>query len=199
MDPENPLVEGIDEAVEVMASGGIVLYPTDTLYGLGVNALDDVAVDLLYSVKGRDYGKPTSICLPGVAHVREVAYLNQKNMEVLNTHLPGPYTFIVPKKPIISDKLTASKSGIGIRVPNNKIAKTLSQKFPITTSSANISQMPTHTKPQKILKQIKKQIDLTIDIGPLNNGESTVINLTQKKPKIIRQGTAKFPLIKNDP
>ena len=177
------------ESISILEKGGIILYPTDTLYGLAVNIWDEKALNKIYSIKQRTKDKPLSICVSNIKEISKVANTNQKTLKLISQLLPGPYTILLEKNEKLSHKLTANSNKIGIRIPNNKISQQLSQKFPITTTSANISNNEPETTPNLILKQLNSNIDLVLDVGPLNNQEpSTIIDFTTKKPTILREG-----------
>lgn len=185
LDPYNPKTKVLNEVRRMLAEGKVIIYPTDTLYGLGANAFDEDAIKKVYSIKKRSFDKPISICVPNMRWIRKVAYLNDKQKEKISKLLPGPYTIILEKKDIIPDVLTAGKKKVGIRIPKSKISIELAKEFPITATSANISGRETPPTVKEIIKQLKN-VDLAIDVGPLRGEPSTVIDFTTDPPKIIR-------------
>jgi len=188
LNPNNPDQKLINKAIDVMASGGVILYPTDTVYGLGANIFNNGAVKKIYSIKQRDYNKPLSVLVPDMESLELIAELNNSNKEILEEWLPGPFTFILNKKNIISPYVSSTNT-VGIRIPDCEISLSLASLFPIITTSANIANEQTLSNPQDILKQIGDVVDLVIDIGPLDNDKpSTVIDLTLSKPSLIRKG-----------
>lgn len=193
MSPENPDMDLIGEAINIMAEGGIILYPTDTVYGLGANIFNNDAVRKIYEIKDRDESKPLSVLVSDMEGVELIAHLNRNSREVLNEWLPGPFTFILSKRSLVSPYVSAS-SKVGVRIPDYPIARYLASIFPITTTSANKTGRDTLSNPNDILKQIGSDIDLVIDIGELNSeAASTVIDLTDSKPSLVRRG-----IISND-
>lgn len=178
----------INEAIEVMAEGGVILYPTDTVYGLGANIFDNKAVRRVFKIKKRNLLKPLSILVSdtdAVDLVSEVS-IHQKNM--VDSYLPGPYTFILKKSPIVPRVVTAGLTHVGVRVPKNEIACKLAALFPITTTSANLSDEPVLSSPDEILNQLECGVDLVIDVGPINsNNASTIVDLTTSQPNFIRR------------
>ncbi|MGB9845305.1 L-threonylcarbamoyladenylate synthase [Methanothermobacter tenebrarum] len=181
------LKDHLTVARAILKGGGIVLYPTDTLYGLGVNAFDEEAVKRLYRLKKRPFNKPISICLHDIEWIRRIAHLNPQIERLIKKLLPGPFTIILKKKNTIPQILTGNTDKIGIRIPDNTISRELSKDFPITSTSANISGMKTHNNIKDIIQQIG-EVDIAIDAGPLKGGASTVIDLTLDPPKILRKG-----------
>ena len=129
----------ISEAIKVLADGGVVLYPTDTVYGLGANIFDNSAVKRVFKIKQRSLLKPLSILISDVEAIDLVAKVSLSQKEVINNYLPGPYTFILKKNPVVPRVVTSGSSYVGVRVPDNDIARSLASIFPITTTSANVS------------------------------------------------------------
>ena len=178
----------INEAIDVLADGGVVLYPTDTVYGLGANIFDNAAVKKVFSIKKRSLLKPLSILVSDVNAIDLVAKVSLGQKNSMSQYLPGPYTFILNKKPIVPRVVTSGSSFVGVRVPDNEIACRLASIFPITTTSANISDDDVLSNPQEILDQLNCDVDLVIDVGDLKSKKaSSIIDLTSFKPKIVRK------------
>ena len=177
----------IHEAINVMADGGVILYPTDTVYGLGANIFDNRAVRRVFEIKQRSFLKPLSILVRDVRAVNLVSKVSLSQREILNNYLPGPYTFILNKRKIVPRVITSGSTYVGVRVPDCKLACELASIFPITTTSANISDDEVLTNPSEILDQLDCKVDMVIDVGDLKSKKaSSVIDLTGFKPKIIR-------------
>ena len=188
MSPENPDMDLIGEAIDIMADGGIILYPTDTVYGLGANIFNNDAVKKIYDIKKRDSSKPLSVLVQDTNSLELIADLNKSSRAIVNKWLPGPFTFILNKKKVVSPYVSAS-SKVGVRIPDYKIARALASLFTITTTSANLTNECTLSNPQDILKQIGNDIDLVIDVGDLGKAKpSTVIDLSSSKPTLVRNG-----------
>ena len=178
----------VGEAIDVMSEGGVVLYPTDTVYGLGANIFDTSAVKRIFEIKQRSLLKPVSILISDMAAIDLVARVSNDQKEVINNYLPGPYTFILRRTPIVPRVVTSGSAYVGIRVPNNDIACRLAGLFPITTTSANISDDEVLSNPEDILEQLGCDVDLVIDVGDLSSDHaSMIIDLSQSNPKIIRR------------
>ena len=200
MNGDNPDMDLISEAIDIMAKGGVILYPTDTVYGLGANIFNNDAVQRIYEIKKRDPSKPLSVLVQDTESLELIADLNRNSREIVNKWLPGPFTFILNKKKIVSPYVSASAK-VGVRIPDYKIARALASLFPITTTSANITNECTLSNPQDILKQIGDTVDLVIDVGDLDKAKpSTVIDLSSSKPTLVRNGFDSNDLgsIKND-
>jgi L-threonylcarbamoyladenylate synthase len=185
----------INESILLMENGEIVLYPTDTLYGLGANIFNEDALKKLYSVKKRSMSKPVSVCVSNIDWIPKIAHVSSETLNIIAKILPGPFTVILKKKDCISEILTAGSENIGIRIPDSEICQKLSQKFPITTSSANISGKETKKSVEEILKQLDADVGLVIDAGPSKvDNASTVIDFTVNPPTILRKGSGNFNL-----
>ena len=178
----------IDEAIEVLADGGVVLYPTDTVYGLGANIFDSKAVRRVFEIKQRSLLKPLSILVSDVRAIDLVAKTSLEQKKVMNSYLPGPYTFILNKRKIVPRIVTSGSVYVGVRVPDNGIACRLASLFPITTTSANLSDEDVLSTPDEILEQLGCDVDFVIDVGELNSSHaSKIVDLSGRNPKIIRK------------
>lgn len=178
----------INEAIKVLANGGVVLYPTDTVYGLGANIFDNRAVKRVFDIKERSYVKPLSILVSDVRAIDVVAKVSLSQKEIINSYLPGPYTFILNKRKAVPRLVTGGLSNVGVRVPDCKLACNLANIFPITTTSANLSDDEMLSRPDEILNQLNQEVDLVIDVGELkSNKASSIIDLSGFKPKILRK------------
>ena len=178
----------INEAVNVLADGGVVLYPTDTVYGLGANIFDNKAVKRVFNIKQRSYLKPLSILVSDVDSIDLVAKVSLSQKNIINSYLPGPYTFILNKRNIVPRLVTGGLANVGVRVPDNELACRLASIFPITTTSANLSDDEILSNPGEILEQLGCEVDLVIDVGDLKSKKaSSIIDLSGFKPKIIRK------------
>lgn len=178
----------IDEAVKVLADGGVILYPTDTVYGLGANIFNRKAVKKVYNIKKRSYLKPVSLLVSSKDAIPLVSKDSLNQLNFIDKYLPGPYTFILKKSKIVPRHLTSGSVNVGVRVPKSEIACSLAKIFPITTTSANLSNKDTLDTPEEILKQLGCEVDLIIDVGPLKSGNpSTIIDLTGEEPVFVKR------------
>ena len=189
--------EAIDEAVAILSLGGVVVYPTDTIYGLGANALDLKGVERIFRIKKRSLSKPLPIIAKNMIWVNELAYINSKNKELLKKAWPGKITAILPKKNIVPSMVTAQAGAVGIRIPDFIFTDKLLGKFgyPLTATSANISGDPETTDINKVIEVFEQALwkpDLIIDAGILPPSDpSMVVDITSEKPKILRVGPSK--------
>lgn len=188
----------LKEAVAVLSSGGVIVYPTDTLYGIGANALDDKAVRKIFEIKERPFTKPLLMAVRNIRWAKELSYINKKNEKVLRGVWPGRVTAVLPKKDIVPDILTFGQKTVGMRVPNYLLVDELLKLFgyPIVSTSANISgQEPTNDINEIIdlfSRRLSRQPDLILDAGILPKSEpSAILDLTTDKPKILRIGPSR--------
>ncbi len=184
-----PEFDKIEIARNVMKQGSIIVYPTDTVYGIGANILDEKAILKVFSVKKRPKNKPLSICVSRIQDINKIAYMDLKTEEIAAKILPGPFTLILKKKNNVSSFLSAGSDKIGIRIPDNKVCRELSRDFPITSTSANISGHDIPESTEEVLKQLGSSVDVILDAGVCKHGiPSTVIDMTVYPPEIIRKG-----------
>ena len=195
----------VKNAVKELAAGGVIIYPTDTLYGLGADALSDKAVGKVYKIKGRDERKPVHAIVADIKMIAKYAEAPDMARMLAKEFLPGPLTLILKKKAGIKTGIARGISKIGFRIPDNKFCLALAKKFgkPITTTSANKSGRKTERTVGAILKQLgigdshsnvlqnvrMRNIDLVIDACELPERQpSTVVDLSGKEPVILREG-----------
>ena len=178
----------INEAVDVLADGGVIIYPTDTVYGLGANIFNNKAVRRVFKIKQRNLLKPLSILVSNTDAIDVVAKISRYQKDTLDKYLPGPYTFILNKTPVVPRVVTSGLTHVGVRVPENEIACKLAGIFPITTTSANLSDEEVLSTPDEIVEQLGCEVDLVIDVGPLESkNASTIVDLTAPQPIFIRR------------
>lgn len=197
IDLSNNYLDAIREAVSVLNSGGVIIYPTDTLYGLGANALDEKAVEKVFKIKKRPLSKPLPIAVKNIVWAKGLACISRKNTEVLESIWPGKVTAVLPKRDIVPAITTAGSSTVGMRVTDHSFVNKLLGRFgyPLTSTSANISGEEPTNDINKIIESFGKSFfrpDLVIDVGILAKSDpSLVIDLTTGKPKILRIGPSK--------
>jgi L-threonylcarbamoyladenylate synthase len=196
IDLNSDYTEAISEAKEVLSRSGVIVYPTDTLYGLGANAMDVVAVERIFEIKGRDFSKPLPVLVKNMKWVKEIAYIGRWE-ETLEKVWPGKVTAILEKKDLMPNKLTAGEKTIGIRIADHALTDKLLGRFgyPITSTSANISGQESPSSAEEIaaiFRDRENKPDLILDVGVLPKSEpSVVVDFTTTKPKILRVGPSK--------
>lgn len=184
----------LSKAVLSLKSGGVLVYPTDTLYGLGANALDANSILKVFKIKKQDRNKPISVIARDIAMAKRIACIDSRAEKILDRIWPGPITIILRKKDVIPYILTANGETVGMRIPSSGFIKDLMKliDFPITATSANISGEKNLLNPKDILKTFtgaEYSPDIFIDAGKIKNPEpSTIIDLTANIPRIVRIG-----------
>ncbi len=185
--------QAAEEAARVLAAGGLVLYPTDTLYGLGVVHDNPDALARLRMLKVRDPKKPISLIVHSHDALHEYAVLSEGVRALAERHLPGALTLVLPARPHVPEDFIMY-GGVGLRIPDDSFTALLSQKLgkPYTATSANISGHATQEDPMSIVIAFGPRtelIDLVIDDGPRAGGVgSTVVRYTDDTPQILREG-----------
>jgi L-threonylcarbamoyladenylate synthase len=193
IDGTNPEHDKIKIARMAMKRGSIIIYPTDTVYGIGANVFNEEAILKVYNIKKRPLNKPLSICISRIEDIKHVAHLDEDIETIIRKILPGPFTIILRKKDNISSLLTAGSDKIGIRIPDNIVCRDLSREFPITSTSANLSGYDIPESVDGVLNQLGSSIDIMMDAGICKHGiPSTVIDMTVYPPKVLREGSGNF-------
>jgi len=182
----------IQEAVNVLRSGGVVAMPTETVYGLAANALDERAVDRIYQAKGRPAINPLIVHVSSVAAARALSSDWTDAAERLAaTYWPGPLTLVVRKHDSIPDLVTAGGATVGLRVPGHLVALALidAAGVPLAAPSANRSNQVSPTTARHVVEGLGERVDLVLDAGPTSVGiESTVVDVTGAVPQVLRPG-----------
>jgi len=182
----------IEQASELIRAGQVVAFPTETVYGLGANALDPRAVEKIFKAKGRPGDNPLIVHVSKTRDVdRLISELPPKARVLMEAFWPGPLTIIFKKSPIVPDKVTAGLNTVAIRMPNHPVALKLIDccGFPIAAPSANRSGHISPTTAQHVLEDMEGRIPLILDGGKCSVGlESTVLDLTAQIPVILRPG-----------
>jgi L-threonylcarbamoyladenylate synthase len=180
------------KAGEIIRAGGLVGFPTETVYGLAADAFNVAAVERVYEVKGRPAGKPLPVQIASIPDaIRLTSDLSDSALRLMEAFFPGPLTVIVPASAEIPALVTAGTGKIGIRMPDHHVALALIREAgtPIVAPSANISDHPAPTTAQSVIEYFDGKIDMVLDAGPtLLRVASTVIDLTQSPARILRQG-----------
>lgn len=189
----------INDVVNVLRGGGLVVFPTDTVYGLLVDAKNEEAVKKLIAFKARPQGRPISVFAADFDSLRQLVEVTPKDLTRLKELLPGPYTVVLKSEHIVSKLLESEKGTLGVRIPNYKAVSEVMERFagPVTATSANRSGHPSVHTVAALMNQLndsqKAMIDLVVDVGELpRNKPSTVIDMTTDDLKVLREGDLKF-------
>ena len=183
IDPENPDGSAIESAARALKNGSLVIFPTETVYGIAANLSDEKAIDRLYRIKDRPKDKPLTVHISSMAMIEKMGcILTKKASRLIKKFWPGPLTIILK-----------SKSGptVGFRMPANKIALELirSAGIPIVAPSANLSGKAAPLSAEDAMLDLSEKVDIVLDGGRTSIGvESTVVDLTVTPPKVLREG-----------
>jgi L-threonylcarbamoyladenylate synthase len=188
----NAVPGAADQAARCLAAGGLVAFPTETVYGLGADATDGQAVARLYDAKGRPAFNPLIAHVPDLESARKLAVLNADAEALAAAFWPGPLTLVLPRKPDcpVSELATAGLSTIAIRVPNHALAREILRAFgkPVVAPSANVSGHVSPTTAAHVLEDLDGKIDLIVDGGPAPVGIESTIVACLDQPMILRPG-----------
>ena len=182
-----------DDAVRVLRNGGVAAIPTDTVYGLAAAFDDEEAVDRVFRIKSRPSGLAVPLLLDDASSVeRYVSDVPESFRALAKTFWPGPLTMVLRKSHLVSDKLTAGRDTVGLRVPDHRLPRYISKSLEkaITGTSANLSGSPSLTTAQEVEAQLGDAVDLVIDGGTAcGTTASTVVDLSGNTPTILREGS----------
>ncbi len=183
----------LNEPAKIIKNGGIVVFPTETVYGIGTNGLNEQAVEKLYKVKKRPKNKPISLLVSDIKMINQIAKdITELEYKLIETFFPGPLTIILKKKDCVPNIVTSNGDTVGIRMPQGEIARKLIEYagIPIATPSANITGKPSGIELKNIIKDFDEKVDYYIDGGKCDIGiSSTIVKVIDGVPKILRQGS----------
>lgn len=195
--PDNPQPRNLRTIVDCLLSGGIIVYPTDTIYGLGCDIFQHKAVERICRIKNID---PRKAQLSFVCHdlsdmSRYTKSISTPLYRMLKNYLPGPYTFILPASKEVPKILKSKKDTIGLRVPRNNIAGTIVKELghPVLSTSLPGQQVEEYTDPEIIYENFKNLVDIVVDGGIGGMTPSTIVDCTTEPPSLLRQGLGVWP------
>ena len=183
--------DAINEAAELIKRGEIVAFPTETVYGLGGNALDKYAIEKIYIAKNRPKDNPFIVHVTDIEQAQKVAYVSDEAKSLFNKFAPGPITLVLPKKDCVPYEATAGLDTVGIRMPSHPMCREFLKAcdLPIAAPSANVSKRVSPTKAEYVFEDMDGRIPLILDGGECQVGiESTVLSLCTDVPTILRPG-----------
>lgn len=185
----------LENVIKVIEDGGVVIFPTDTVYGIAANSLDEEAIKKLFDLKERNDNKPICVLTSSVDKIKKIAYVRDEEQKIIDQYMPGALTIILDKKDNVSDVLTSNLKTVGVRIPNNEIALRILEKleYPLATTSANISGKDAAVKKEDLITEFDGRVDIIIDGGITDlKVSSTIVKLDNNEIKILRQGTIKI-------
>jgi tRNA threonylcarbamoyl adenosine modification protein (Sua5/YciO/YrdC/YwlC family) len=190
--PRNPQPRHIKTIVECLQRGGIIIYPTDTIYGLGCDIFQQKAIEKICHIKKVDPQKAQlSFVCYDLSHLSDFAkQLPTPTFRLLKEYLPGPYTFILPASKMVPKILQGKKDTIGLRIPDNWIARTIVKELgrPILSASLPGEQVEDYTVPEIMHENFHNEVDIVVDGGTGGTEPSTVIDCTGSAPVVLRKG-----------
>ena len=196
INPQNPQVRLIRKVVDILKKGGIVVYPTDTYYGIGCDLMNPKAIEKIYQIKRRDKSKPFSFICSDLTNISRYAKVSNYAYRTMKRLLPGPYTFILEGSRLVPKIMLTKRKTAGIRVPDNAICLALVRELgnPIITTSATTPEGESFRDASLIRDQFGRQVDAVIDGSGVSGEPSSIISLIEDTPQIIRRGAGDVSL-----
>lgn len=194
--PEDPQTRYINKAVEVLKDGGVIIYPTDTVYGIGCDIYNKKALGRLFSIKNDSNDKLFSFVCSGFKEISKYAKISDYAYKRMRHLLPGPYTFILPTTRLVPKELWSKRKTVGIRMPDNKVALKLVEELgnPLVSTSATSRKGNLLYDPFEIKNIFNNQVDLMLASGSITGNPSSVIDLSDDEPEVIREGAGDIAL-----
>ena len=194
--PVNPQPRQIKAIIDVLQKGGLIIYPTDTIYGLGCDIFQHKAIEKICRIKKIDPHKAQlSFICSDLSHLSDFAkQLSRTTYRLLKEYLPGPYTFILPASKQVPKILQNKKDTIGLRIPNNNIALTILKELghPLLSASLPGEAVEDYTDPEIMHENFGNEVDIIVDGGIGGTVPSTIIDCTRDEPVLIRQGAGEW-------
>ncbi|MDO9514602.1 MAG: L-threonylcarbamoyladenylate synthase [Syntrophales bacterium] len=187
---KNPQIRLIKKAAQVLSEGGLVVYPTDTAYGMGCDLFNKRGIEKIYEIKRRSKGQPFSFICADLSDISNYAVVTNYAYKIMKRLLPGPYTFILGASRLVPKILLPKRKEVGIRIPDNEICLSLVREFggPIISTTVKLPEGGILTDPEIIEEKLGHSVDLVIDGGVLPPELSTVVSLVDDIPEVIREG-----------
>jgi len=188
------LGKAVDEASRVVKEGGLIVYPTDTVYGLGADPFNESAVERVFEAKRRE-AKPMPVLVPSLDAASRLVHVNDPARRLMEAFWPGALTIVLPSRGALPSRVTAGLSSVGVRVPSHPVALRLVEACggALIGTSANVSGRPPPRTVEEALAQLGGSVDVAIDAGPALHGvPSTVVDLSSGEPRLVREGAVKW-------
>jgi len=191
INPCNPQPRLVSQVVDILKRGGVICYPTDTMYGVGCDIFNQKAVKRIYQLKKRPKNKPFSFMCSSLKNISKYGHVGNTAYRLMKKNLPGPYTFVLPGSKMVPKIMLTKQKTVGIRVPDNPICLAIIEKLgnPLLNTSALSEEYPDPVVDAIDVDTLfGKQVDLIIDGGEVYPDPSTVISLITDQPEILREG-----------
>lgn len=188
--PINPELRFINKAINILKEGGVIIYPTDTVYGIGCDIFNKQALDRVKEIKSNPDIKLLSFICPDLKDIAKYAKVSDYAYKTMKRLLPGPYTFILPAAKNVPKKLWSKRKTVGIRIPDHPVALKIVEGLgnPIVSTSTTTRKGELIIDPQEIKSVFNSQVDLMLASGNLSGKPSSVIDLSGEEPVIVREG-----------
>ncbi|HSP87528.1 MAG TPA: L-threonylcarbamoyladenylate synthase [Ignavibacteriaceae bacterium] len=194
--PENPQLRFINKAVSILREGGVIIYPTDTVYGIGCDILNKPALERIFNIKNDSGTKLFSFICSDLKDIARYAKVSDYAYRTMKHLLPGPYTFILPAAKEVPKKLWSNRKTVGIRVPDHPVCLNIVRELghPIISTSTTNRKGEVIFDPLEIRTIFNTQVDLMLASGNLKNDQSSVVDLSTEEPEVIREGAGDVSL-----
>lgn len=194
--PQNPQLRYIKKAVDILKNGGVIIYPTDTVYGIGCDIFNPEALNRVRTIKNDPDIKLLSFICPSFKEISDYAKMSDQAFRLMKHLLPGPYTFILPAVKHVPKKLWSKRNTVGIRIPDHPVALQLVREIgnPIISTSTTNRKGKVLYDPAEIRTIFNSQVDLMLAAGNLTGKPSSVIDLSDEEPVIVREGAGDLSL-----
>lgn len=196
IDPKTPKPRTVKRVAEILGKGGIIVYPTDTVYGLGCCISNKKGIDAINSIKASV--KPRSIMLSDLKAISTYAKISNEAFRILRSLLPGPYTFILPATRLVPRLLQTNRKSIGVRIPDHWFCQAIVEEVgePIITASVPMSHERLHIDPVEIDRHLGHRVDAIIDSGILPDVPSSIISVETDTPVVLREGLGRVDMFR---
>ncbi len=188
IDPQRPKPRAVAQVAEILRKGGIIVYPTDTVYGLGCLMSNKKGIEKIQAIKNSK--KPMSIMLPGIKSISDYAKVSNEAFRLIRSVVPGPYTFILPATRLVPKLLQSNRKALGVRIADHWFCQALLDELgePIITTSIPLESERIHIDPLMIENDLGHMVDAVVDSGILPDIPSTVISMENDNIEVLRQG-----------
>ncbi|MBN1255236.1 MAG: threonylcarbamoyl-AMP synthase [Deltaproteobacteria bacterium] len=197
INPQNPQPRLIRKVTDTLTKGGVIAYPTDTIYGLGCDLYHKEAIEKIHHLKRLHKNKRLSIICADLSDISKYAHVPDYSYRIMRTLIPGPYTFILEATKLVPKIMLTNQKTVGVRVPDNNISLALVKELehPIITTSVKKPDESLYSDPEEIDQMFGRNLNWVIDGGTIVAEHSTIIDFTRDQPRVLRQGKGEVGLI----
>lgn len=200
IDPDRPRPRQIKRVAKVLIDGGIIVYPTDTCYGIGADIFNKKAIEKIYQIKGLPKSSPFSFVCADLRDISKYAFVTDYAYRILRRFLPGPYTFILQGSRKVPKMMLTKRHTVGIRIPSHPVCEAIAKELgnPLISTSAVVNKGPIWSDPKEIEEILGKRLDIVIDSGIIPAEPSSVISLVDNTPLVLRKGKGDVTVFTED-